>query len=242
MSSEQEVRNEQNEQNERNESQKPVAVYSRVSTEDQSIFRQNEACHTYVEDRLDYSLAEVKTYSDQSTGTNTDRGGYQELMNAVENKEHEVVIVKSVSRISRSIRDLDEIVERIVEENEVELHIISEGFHLKPDESDPFQDAMLRLLGVFAELEAELAQQRAKEGIQARIQSDEPHNHGPAPIGFESENGKLFPTERHDRICTVLELVESGEMSKRQASRELNCTRKTISNAIQERPELYGLD
>jgi len=238
MSSEQEV---QNEQNERNESHKPVAIYSRVSTEDQSIFRQNKACHNYVSDRLDYSLAEVKTYSDQSTGTNTDRDGFQELMEAVEDEKHEVVVVKSVSRISRSIRDLDQIVERLVEENAMELHIISEGFKIRPDDDDPFQSAMLQLLGVFAELEAELTKQRAKEGIQARQEADEEYNHGPAPLGFESVGGKLYPTDDYDRICTVLELVQEREMSKRQASRELGCTRKTITNAITERPELYEL-
>jgi len=84
----------------------------------------------------------------------------------VENGNIDVVVVKSVSRIARSIRDLDRTVERVVDESNVELHIINEGFEILPDDSDPFQSAMLRLLGVFAQLEAEMAQQRAKEELQ----------------------------------------------------------------------------
>jgi DNA invertase Pin-like site-specific DNA recombinase len=64
-------------------------------------------------------------------------------------------------------------VERVVDESNAELHIISEGFELVPDDSVPFQAAMFRMLGVFAQLEAEMAQQRAKEGLAVRKKEEE---------------------------------------------------------------------
>jgi len=35
--------------------------------------------------------------------------------------------------------------------------------------------------------------------------------------------------------------VVRGEMSKRQASKELDTSRRTVQRAIEDRPELYGL-
>ena len=59
------------------------------------------------------------------------------------------MVVHSISRLSRSIRDLDQTVEAIVEESGAELHIISEGTRITGEE-DPYQTAMMQLLGVFA--------------------------------------------------------------------------------------------
>lgn len=216
-----------------------IAAYVRVSTEDQSLERQLESTHDFAEHQLGASPSEIVTFRDHSTGTNTDRDGYRDLMAGVDAGRFDAVVVHSVSRISRSIRDLDRIVERIVDENEAELHIISEGFDLTPGETDPYQNALFRLLGVFAELEAELAQVRTKEGIQTRMANEEYH-HGPAPLGFKKNEGRLIEADGYDSVRTVIEMVDAGEMSKRAAARELDTSRRTIGRAL-ERKELYGL-
>ena len=159
-------------------------------------------------------------------------------MEAVETGEIDAVVVKSVSRIARSIRDMDRTAERIKEAG-AELHIIDEGLVLEPNDDDPYQNALLRLLGVFAQLEAEIAKHRTKEGIAARHQSDNYH-HGRPPLGFEKENGQLIEAENYDNVCGVLELVAKGSISKSKAARELNTSRRTIVRALQ-RGEKYGL-
>jgi DNA invertase Pin-like site-specific DNA recombinase len=214
------------------------ATYVRVSTENQSLERQLSATHEYARD-LGADPSEIVTYRDKSTGTDTARNGYRELMADVEAGQYDAVVVHSVSRISRSIRDLDQIVERIVEDNQTAIHFISEGFDIRPDEEDPFQRAMLRLLGVFAELEADLAQKRTREGIRTRMNSDHYH-HGPPPLGFEKNDGQLIEADGFDRVRSVLQLVDEGEMSKRKAARELDTSRRTINRSL-ERRELYNL-
>lgn len=102
-------------------------------------------------------------YRDKSTGTDTDRSGYQELTSDVAGGAVHAVILHSISRISRSIRNLDRTVERMVEDHGVEFHIVSEGLRISGDDDDPFERATLRLLGVFAQLEAEMNQMRIKE-------------------------------------------------------------------------------
>lgn len=216
-----------------------IACYCRVSTEDQNLDRQLNKTQDYARTRLDAELGEIAVYRDKSTGTNTDRSGYKKLMGDVEAGGVEAVVVNSVSRISRSIRDLDRTAERIVETNGAELHIISEGMTLRPDDDDPYQQAMFQLLGVFAELEANMAQMRTREGIAAR-QADERYRHGPAPMGFRKEDGYLIEGDDYHNICATLEMVQKGDLSKRKAARELNSSRRTVNRAL-ERPELYGL-
>jgi DNA invertase Pin-like site-specific DNA recombinase len=118
------------------------------------------------------------------------------------------------------------------------LHIVSEGLRMRPDESDPYQRALFQLLGVFAELEARMAQQRTKEGIAARQASDDYH-HGRPPLGFEKADGQLIESEKYHDVVAVLEMVRKGDLSKRKAAERLDTSRPTISRAL-DRGELYG--
>lgn len=216
-----------------------IACYLRVSTTDQSLDRQREATADYATREFDADLADLEFYTDKSTGTDTARDGYHELLADVADGGVKAVVANSVSRVSRSIRDLDKTVETIVDEHGSELHIVSEGLRMTGD-NDPYQKAMLQLLGVFAELEAEMTRQRVREGIQTRMNNDEYH-HGPAPLGFTKNDGHLIEADGYDRVRATLELVRDDELSQRKAARELDTSRRTIRRAVDERPELYGL-
>ena len=196
-----------------------VAAYVRVSTPDQSLERQLESTHAYAQDRLGAEPAAIETYRDKATGTDTNRENFRKMLADVEEEVFDAVVVHSISRMSRSIRDLDQTVEGIVEDGGAEMHVISEGITLTGDD-DPYQRAMLQLLGVFAELEAEMTRQRVKEGIRTRQENEEYH-HGPAPLGFKKNDGRLIEAAEFDRVRTVLNTVRSGELSKRKELRNL---------------------
>ena len=197
-----------------------------------------EATAEYAEREFGAELGTLEYYRDKSTGTDTARDGYHDLLEDVASGDVDAVVANSVSRVSRSIRDLDKTVETIVDEHDAELHIVSEGLKMTGD-NDPYQKAMLQLLGVFAELEAEMTRQRVREGIQTRMNDDEYH-HGPAPLGFQKNDGHLIEADGYDRVRTTLELVQDGDLSKRKAARELDTSRRTINRAL-ERAELYNL-
>jgi DNA invertase Pin-like site-specific DNA recombinase len=213
-----------------------VARYHRVSTDEQNPQRQLDATEDYVARNFDGR--DVRVFVDRSTGTDTARSEYQDMMDAVAADEINTVVVHEVSRVSRSIRDLSRTVDTL-EDHDAALHIISEGIVMDPDEADPYQRALLQLLGVFAELEANMIQNRVREGIAARKQ-DEEYHHGPAPLGFNKSDGRLIEAENYDRVVTTLEYVDGGEMSKREAARRLECSRSTIGRAL-NRSEVYGL-
>lgn len=213
-----------------------VACYCRVSTEDQNLDRQLEKTANYAEDQLRVGVDEIEVYRDKSTGTDTKRDGYQQMMADVET--FDAVVVSSISRVSRSIRDLDTTVDKL-SERDTQLHIIDESLVIKPDDEDPFQRAVLQLLGVFAELEASMTQARVAEGLASRMDQDEYH-HGRAPIGFDKDDGRLIENEQYHDVSATLEMVQKDNLSKRKAAERLGCARKTVNRAL-DRSELYGL-
>jgi len=217
-----------------------VACYVRVSTAKQNLDRQLTATKEYAEDRLGADLADLEVYRDKATGTSTTpRDDYQRLIDDVEDGAVDAVIAHEVSRVARSISDLERTADRLRDAG-VELHIVTEGLVVRPDEEDPYQRALFQLLGVFAELEANIKRQNISEGIAARQESDEYH-HGPAPLGFEKHDGVLVESDDYHRVVEILDQVARNEMSKRQAARELDSSRRTVRRTVGERAELYGL-
>ncbi|QZP37767.1 recombinase family protein [Halobaculum magnesiiphilum] len=216
-----------------------VACYTRVSTAKQNLDRQLTSTQQYAEDSLGASLADIEVYRDKSSGTNTARDAYQRLMSDAEAGEIDAVVAHEVSRVARSISDLERTADRLREAG-VELHIVSESLVMKPDEEDPYQRALFQMLGVFGELEARIKRQNIREGIAARQDSEE-YRHGPAPLGFEKDDGRLVEGANYHRVVTVLEQVAAEEMSQRAAAQELGAGRKTIRRAVNDRAELYGL-
>jgi DNA invertase Pin-like site-specific DNA recombinase len=216
-----------------------IAGYARVSTTEQTLDRQLTGIFQYAEREFNINRNTVDIYRDKSTGTDVERSGYQTLVSDVEAGAVDRVIVYEVSRVARSIRDLSRTADRIRDAN-AELHVVSEGLTLRPGDDDPYQDALFQLLGVFAELEAKIKRKNVSEGIAARQQNDKYH-HGPAPLGFEKNNGQLIEGPNFHRIVATLDNVASGKTSKRQAANQLNTSRRTVQRAVEERPDLYGL-
>ncbi|MFC6952867.1 recombinase family protein [Halorubellus litoreus] len=219
----------------------PVAAYVRVSTADQNLDRQLEATHEYAVEELSAEPSSIKVYRDKSTGTDVERSGYQRLLEDADAGRVDAVVVHEVSRVARSISDLERTVERLRNAG-VAVHIVSNRMVLRPqaEDEDPYQKALIQMLGVFAELDAKIKRQNIRQGIAARQESEDYH-HGPAPLGFEKDNGELIEAGTYHRVCETLEQVARDEMSQRQAASELDCGRKTIRRAVNERADLYGL-
>lgn len=219
----------------------PIAAYVRVSTADQNLDRQLEATHEYAVEELGVDPSSIEVYRDKSTGTDVERSGYQRLLDDADAGQVDAVVVHEVSRVARSISDLERTVQRLRNAG-VAVHIVSERMVLRPEaeDEDPYQRALFQMLGVFAELDAKIKRQNIRQGIAARQESEDYH-HGPAPLGFEKDNGELIESGNYHRVCETLEQVAIGEMSQRQAANELDCGRKTIRRAVNERADLYGL-
>ena len=215
-----------------------TALYCRVSTADQNLARQRQRTSEYATDRLGVEPSAIEVYIDKQTGTDTDRDGYRELMEAVEAGDAERVVASEVSRISRSVRDFAATVERIVDENGVGLHILDMGIALDPDDRDPYTRAFLTVAATFAELEAEIKRENTREGIAAsRAQGKW---HGRPPFGFDvGPEGYLVPNDDYETALVVLDELDKGA-SKRELSRRTSVARSTIQHIATSRERYVG--
>ena len=215
-----------------------TALYCRVSTPEQSLARQRERTSEYATDTLDVEPSAIEVYIDKQTGTDTDRDGYRDLMKAVEASDVDRVVASEVSRISRSVRDFAATVERIVDDNEIGLHILDMGIALDPDERDPYTRAFLTVAATFAELEAEIKRDNTREGIAAsRAQGKW---HGRPPFGFDvGAEGYLVPNDDYETALVVLDELDKGA-SKRELSRRTSVARSTIQHVANNRERYVG--
>lgn len=125
--------------------------YVRVSTEEQNTVRQ---------DALMEELGVDRVYTDKASGSKRDRKGLREMMDYV--REGDVVIVESISRFARSVKDLLDLVAQL-EEKQVEFISKKEAI----DTATPQGKFMMTIFGAMAELEREQILQRQAEGIAA---------------------------------------------------------------------------
>jgi len=214
------------------------ACYCRVSTADQNLERQLESTHEYAQNELGADLSEIETFRDKSTGTDTERDDYRRLMEHIDNGEVAAVIVHEISRMARSLQDLQRTVSRATDAG-AEIHFIRDGLSFGDGKEQPMRRLQMQMLGAFAEWQASVKQMNTKEGIAARQQEDGYH-HGRPPLGFQKDDGHLIEGENYHSVVAKLDMVQKGELSKRKAAKQLDTSRPTINRAL-ERSELYGL-
>lgn len=124
--------------------------YIRVSTEEQETGRQEELLNSYNLDRI---------FIEKMSGKNTDRPEFLKMMDYL--RDGDILVVESISRLSRSIRDLLKIVDTLNTKC-VHLVVIKENI----DTNTPQGRFVLSVFAALSELEREQILQRQAEGIK----------------------------------------------------------------------------
>ncbi|ELM6137725.1 recombinase family protein [Escherichia coli] len=134
-------------------------VYRRVSTCDQNLDRQLP--------NLPYDdTKEYLVYSDKKSGKDFEREGWKALVKAA--CEGDEIYIHSLDRMGRNMLGILKELDYLVKEKKVTLHFEKESLTLKAGEDlNPMANAMVQMLGMFAELERSLIKERQKEGIAA---------------------------------------------------------------------------
>ncbi len=132
-------------------------AYVRVSTEAQNEARQMEAINLYCQQ---HGIAEYEVYKDKLSGANTNRPRLQDMLaNA---KEGDTIIVKDVSRLSRSLSNFIEMYEKFKERG-IRFISLQEGFD--SEQSGIMGEAMLKMMAIIAEMERNIINARVREGV-----------------------------------------------------------------------------
>lgn len=136
---------------------KMIYGYARCSTNEslQDINRQVR--------ELKQQGAEDKTiYREYESGTKVNRAELQKLLDIVE--PGDTILATEVSRITRSTKQLCDIIE-LAKNRKIKLVLGTFVVDCRK-ELDPMTEGMLKMMGVFAELERNMISQRVKSGME----------------------------------------------------------------------------
>ena len=131
--------------------------YARCSTNEelQDINRQ-------IRELIQLGAREENIYREYESGMKNDRVELQRLLSAVE--AGDTIIATEVSRITRSTKQLCEIIE-LAKDRHIKL-VLGSFIVDCTKELDPMTEGMLKMMGVFSELERNIISQRVKSGLQ----------------------------------------------------------------------------
>lgn len=131
--------------------------YLRCSTNEkkQDIDRQKRDVKALVNEKID------KLFYEYESGSKIDREQLNCLLDIV--KEGDTIVCTEVSRISRSTKQLCDIIELAKDKK---LKLIFGGFVVDcTKELDPMTEGMLKMMGVFSEMERNMISDRVKSGM-----------------------------------------------------------------------------
>ena len=129
-----------------------IVKYLRVSTIKQDVVRQDIQL-----DKLGVKFD--KEYVDKMTGKTKERPMLNKMI--VELREGDTVYCESISRLGRSLKDLIDIIEQLVNKG-VRVVIVKEGI----DTNSSTYKLLLAIFGGVAEMERETIQERVIQGVE----------------------------------------------------------------------------
>lgn len=138
-----------------------VALYARVSTEDQDELLQIPRLRSVAAFR-GYDV--IGVYTDSASGRDANRPGWRSLLSDARRGEFDAVLVVKLDRVMRSLRILLQELEDFASMN---VQIISLDYgDLNP--SSASGKLMIQFLGAIAEWEREINSERTKEALAAK--------------------------------------------------------------------------
>lgn len=129
-----------------------IVKYLRVSTVKQDVIRQDMQL-----DKLGIKFD--REYVDKMTGKTKERPMLNKMI--VELREGDTVYCESISRLGRSLKDLIDIIEQLVNKG-VRVVIVKEGI----DTNSSTYKLLLAIFGGVAEMERETIQERVIQGVE----------------------------------------------------------------------------
>ncbi len=183
--------------------------YSRVSTLEQNPLRQIQ--------QLKEQNCEV-IYQEKVSGRTTKRKELQKMLS--EMKEGDEIVVTELSRITRSLRDLFNLID-IFKEKKVSFTSLKEPW-INISDMNPNNKLMLSILASVNEFEREMTELRVREGIAAA-----------ATQGRYPGRIAVF-TEKNPKMQHALELFEGGKHTVEEIVRITGVTRSTLYRKAKE--------
>ena len=182
-----------------------ILGYARVSTDGQNLDRQIDAL-------MAAGVSRKHLYCEKMTGTKSDRPELNRLLADLETGD--TVIIPDLTRISRSTKDLLDIVDKIKNKG---AYIKSlKDTWLDTTSSNPYNDFLLTVMSGLSQLERDLISQRTKEGL--------------ASAKARGRNGGR-PSKQNEKAEMVMALYNNG-MKITDIVRNTELSRSTVNRIV----------
>lgn len=138
-----------------------VAIYCRVSTEDQKLDKQYRICKDFCE-RNGHEI--YKEYFDVISGTKASRPYFNELLTDMRANKFDGIVVSKLDRMGRSLQHLLGLIEEFTSKG---VHFMASTQNI--DTSSSAGRLQLQIMGAFAEFERNLISERTKEALRGNV-------------------------------------------------------------------------
>ncbi len=186
--------------------------YARCSTNEtkQDITRQTRELKTL-------GVTENNVYFEYESGTKADREQLIRLMDKVEFGD--TIVSTEVSRITRSTKQLCDIIE-FAKTKKIKLILGNFVVDCSKD-LDPMTEGMLKMMGVFSELERNMISQRVKSGMaNAKAKG--------SIVGRPKTNKEDISV----KIMKAYDLLKNGKINKTECARMCDISRPSLDKYI----------
>jgi len=212
------------------------AVYVRVSTDEQETGEQSQrdAVKQFLDD---HDVNDADWYADiDRSGSNGDRGEFNQLAEAVENGEYTDVVMPELSRLARRTATSVGFIDNAVEQD-VTIHLLDDMID-RIDPERPQTQFFGKMISLWMEEERKQTIRRIQRGL--RQAQEQGKWTGRPPKGFQTnEDGYLeVDMEEYLAIRDALERVDKDE-SLRSVASDTRFNRQTLSDMYKERRNWY---
>ena len=109
-----------------------------------------------------YDIPKENMFYEYESGAKKDRKAFNQMLKQL--VKGDTIVTTEVSRLTRSTKQLCEVVE-LAKERQIKLVIGDFIVDCSKGELDPMTDGMLKMMGVFAEMERNMIKSRVKSGM-----------------------------------------------------------------------------
>ena len=198
-----------------------VYAYLRVSTDSQNLMQQQNAINEYIKYK-GLTITDVVTDEGVSGGVSyKDRHLYNLIQSL---NEGDVIVVSEISRLGRSMSDLNKLVNEERKPRKIRLIIITMGLDLDCSNLKAIDEMILFAFSFSAQVEKEMIQERTRNALEARKKKIV--NEG----GFYSKKGKWCTKLGNDGTHTQAASIASAK--KRQAVARENASNLAVYKYI----------
>ena len=184
-----------------------VAIYSRVSTEEQakeglSVDAQIDKCESFCKAR---GWEVFKVYKDSGFSAGSlNRPALELLLRDAEDKRFNIILVYKIDRFSRKLKDLITILEDLKMKG-INFTSVTEQI----DTTSAMGEAFFQIIGVFAQLERGMVKERVQLSFDRKINLGEALYR--APFGYIYQNKKLVKhPENAEKVKEIFEMWNAG--------------------------------